>query len=197
MALVGPRPGLALALSVCVFAGTLASPAEEGHSASGSASEYQIKAAYIYYFATFISWPAAPAEPAPGDKTFVIGVLGDDPFGSILDDTVRGKTIRDCRFIVKRFRKAADALDSDILFISASEAEQIPQILDALDGAPVLTVSESDQFVKHGGQIGLRMEGRRVRFDINQAATERAGLKISSQLLKLGSFAPGRGDSGG
>lgn len=190
MALVARRSSTALALSVCLTAGMLATPPDAGEGVTPSASEYQIKAAYIYYFATFIEWPSEVV--ARRDKTFVIGVLGEDPFGTILEETLRGKTIKDCRLVVRRFVSPNDALHSDILFISSSEQGHLPQILGILDGAPVLTVGESDQFVERGGQIGLRLDGRKVRFDINTVAATHAGLKISSQLLKLGKVVQGQ-----
>ncbi len=179
-----------LALAACLVSGFTAGPSRAVGGASGSASEYEIKAAYLYYFATFVDWP--PESLARGDGTFVIGILGDDPFGPVLEATVRGKTVRNCRIVVRRFAKARDALDSHILFISSSEQIHLPQILGVLGGERVLTVGDADRFAERGGQIGLRMDGRKVRFEINVAAADRAGLKISSQLLKLGTLAQAR-----
>jgi hypothetical protein len=169
--------------------------ARGGESAPGALSEYQIKAAYLYYFSTYVDWP--PESPSRTGEPLVIGVLGVDPFGAILDDTLRGKTINNRRFVVKRFQNIKEARDSHLLFISTSERDRLPSILKTLEGAAVLTVGEIDQFASRGGQIAFRMEDKKVRFDINVAAVERAGLKISAQLMKLGRIVEESGRQGG
>ncbi len=155
-------------------------------------SDYQIKAAYLYYFSTFLDWPPE-AFSGPGEP-LIIGVLGEDPFGEILDETVRGKTVNSRRLIVKRYHSVNDARGSHILFIGSSEQERLPSVLKALDGTAILTVGEIERFAYLGGQIGFHIEDRRVRFDINVAAVERARIKMSAQLMKLGRIvdAPGR-----
>jgi hypothetical protein len=153
-------------------------------SASGGLSEYQIKAAYLYYFTTYVNWP--PETFTGGDDALIVGILGEDPFGSILDDTLRGKSVGNRRLVARRFGNIRDARDSQVLFISASERDRLASIFRGLDGAAVLTVGEIDQFASHGGQIAFRMEDKKVRFDINVDAVERARLKISAQLMKLG-----------
>ena len=189
-----PRAG---ALLICLAATFIAAGgrARGGESAPGSLSEYQIKAAYLYYFSTYVDWP--PESLSRTGEPLVIGVLGVDPFGAILDDTLRGKTINNRRFVVKRFQNIKEARDSHLLFISTSERDRLPSILKALEGAAVLTVGEIDQFASRGGQIAFRMEDKKVRFDINIAAVERARLKISAQLMKLGRIVEESGRQGG
>jgi YfiR/HmsC-like len=147
-----------------------------------SPTEYQVKAAFIYNFAKFVEWPM---ESSAKDSPFVIGILGQDPFGGALDEIVSGKTVRDKKITVKRFSSIDDAMNSRILFISKSEKESMGQIIKRLDGASVLTISDIGQFAEQGGMIELVIDHNRVRFAINVAATEQAGLKPSSQLLKL------------
>ena len=168
----------------CLAAALLAGAS--GHGAgdrpAGPASEYQIKAAYLYYFSTYVRWPEGVAA---GGGDLVIGILGDDPFGRLLDDTLRDKSAGERRLTVRRFADARAAIRSHILFVSPSEETRLPRILETLAGTPVLTVSDIDRFAERGGQVGFRMEDRKVRFDINLASTESAGLRISAQLLKL------------
>ena len=166
-----------------------------GEPAPGPLSEYQVKAAYLYYFSTFVEWPAGTfAHPR---DALVIGVLGVDPFGVTLDDTLRGKTINGHPLVVKRFQKIEEARDSHILYISASERDRLPSILKGLEGAAVLTVGDIDQFASRGGQIAFRMEDKKVRFDINAEAVERARIKVSAQLMKLGRIVGAAGRQGG
>jgi hypothetical protein len=142
-------------------------------------TEYQVKAAFLYNFARFTTWPSQDAQPF-----FNICVLGSDPFGEALD-ALEGKTIGDNPIKVSRRREISEA-DCQVLFISRSEQGNLSTILEALAGSPVLTVSEIEGFTEHGGAIQFYAEKNKVRFKINQRAAEELGLKISSHLLKLG-----------
>ena len=161
----------------------------------GSLSEYQVKAAYLYYFTTYVDWP--PDTFSRSGDALVVGVLGEDPFGSILDDTLRGKSVGSRRLVVKRIGNIKEARECHILFISASERDRLATIFKGLDGAAILTVGEVDHFASRGGQIAFRMEDKKVRFDINVTAVERARLKISAQLMKLGRIVEGTERLGG
>jgi hypothetical protein len=146
-------------------------------------TEYEAKAGVLYHFGGFVDWPARAFTDT--GNTFIIGVLGADPFGSVLGEVMEGKIIHEKPVMVKRFSRIEDARSSHILFVSSSEASRLPGLLQALDGTSVLTVSELDRFAERGGMVALNMVGQKVRFDINVHATKRAGLKVSSQLLKL------------
>jgi YfiR/HmsC-like len=145
--------------------------------------EYQVKAAFLYKFATYIHWPeATETTPAP----FVVGILGKDPFGSSLGTVVRGQNVHGKAIVIRKLARAEEALHCDVLFVSSSERERLPQILGALGSAPVLTVGDMDRFAERGGMINLiTTEDNHIRFDINKAAIDRAGLKAPSQLLRL------------
>jgi hypothetical protein len=151
-----------------------------------SASEYEIKAAFLYKFASFIQWPAAAQGIAPASAgPICIGVLGSDRFGSALDQVVRGKQVSGREFAVERFQSASQIQHCEIVFISGSEQSHINEILVMLRGKPVLTVSEVAGFCERGGLVNLRVVDAAVRFEINVTAGERAGLHFSSKLLSL------------
>jgi len=152
----------------------LPSPAEEQ-------PEYQVKAQFVWRFSEFVEWPASAFE-SPG-SWFSICILGDDPFGSTLDQTVAGEVMGGRRITVQRIKHAPPPQSCQILFVSRSEKD-VSTLLQGL-GPGVLTVGEGESFVRDGGMIAFAIENRRVRFDINQAAAEHAGLKLSSQLLKV------------
>jgi hypothetical protein len=143
--------------------------------------EYRVKAAFVFNFAKFVEWPPGTGDSGP----FVIGVFGSDPFGEILDTTVEGKTVRGRPLAVRRYISASEARGCDLLFVSAAETKHLPEILRNLAGRSVLVVGEGPELIRAGGAIGLIEEDDKVRFEINDTAAERAGLKISSQLLKL------------
>ena len=160
--------------------------------AAGAAGpgEYQVKAAFLYNFARFVEWPPAADGAAP----FVVTVLGRDPFGTVLDDTFRGKTVDARQVVVRRVSRSEDVGKSHILFICDSEKDRLPQILKSLESAPVLTVGEMSDFAERGGVIRFKVEQDRIRLEINVAAAERSRLRISSQLLKLARIVePGTG----
>jgi hypothetical protein len=150
--------------------------------AENKAPEYQVKAAFIYKFATYIRWPAVAG---PATTPFVIGIIGRDPFGPALYAVVRGERVQGRVILIRRLRQTEEALRCDVVFISASERANLKQIFASLQGNPVLTVGDMDQFAEMGGMINLVTEDRKIRFDINRGAIDRAGLKATSQLLRL------------
>lgn len=147
-----------------------------------SASEYEVKAAYLYQFGRFVQWPVAPASVT---NAFSVCVLGRDPFGPLLETALMGETIDGKDVVPKRISKPQEALGCNILFISSSKERELNSILAAIDRAGVLTVSEIPEFSQRGGMIQLLSQGKRVRFEVNLTVTETAGLILSSELLKL------------
>src|SRR6266568_2546236 len=128
---------LVLAALVSSFGGRPALQAQEA-----PASEYQLKAAFLYNFAKFVEWPpqAFPDAATP----FTIGIIGEDPFGDDLERTVQNKTANGHPFMAKQVKALSELKTCHILFISASERKRLPEILNAVRGAGVLTVSEMD-----------------------------------------------------
>jgi hypothetical protein len=146
--------------------------------------EYDLKAAFLFNFTHFVEWPseAFADENAP----IVIGVLGDDPFGPVLDRIVEGETIKNRKLVIKRSQQIEDLKSCHVLFISKSERNRLGQILNSLDDTSIFTVGDIDGFARRGGITDLFIQGNKVRFEINMQAARRKGLKISSQLLALG-----------
>lgn len=145
--------------------------------------EYRIKAAYIFNFAKFVTWPSA-AFPAP-DAPIVIGILGKDRFGAELDQTVAGKAIEKRRLVVTRLTEGDSWEGCHILFVASSERRRLPQILEQLGTTSILSVGETEGFTEAGGMIQFVQQENNIRFEINLAAAEAARLKISSKLLQV------------
>jgi len=146
-------------------------------------TDSEVKATYLYNFARFVEWPAN-AESTKSDS-FAICVLGRDPFGQALDATVAGETLGGKAILVKRVSKPQDALSCRVLYISSSEENRLIADFAALDKAGVLTVSDIPQFAQHGGMIQFVLDGNKIRFEVNLARAEGAGLSLSSELLKV------------
>jgi len=153
-------------------------------SARAQSREYQVKAAFLFNFAQFVDWPAVTF--ADTNSPFCIGILGNDPFGQALDETVQGETIDNHKIIIKRSQTLDDLKDCQMIFVSQSEKGHITKILSDLDSKPILTVSEIEGFAQHGGGIDFYLAGTKVRFEINPGVAHSDGLKISAQLLSLG-----------
>ena len=153
------------------------------NSQKSKATEYDVKAAYLFNFARFAEWQAG--SPAARNDTFAICVLGQDPFRAALDAVVTGETIAGKAVVARRITKPQEAVNCRVLFISSSEDSRLQEILGALDGACVLTVSDMPQFTRRGGMIQFVTDGSKIRFEINLANAGVAGLTLSSELLKV------------
>jgi hypothetical protein len=145
--------------------------------------EYQIKAVYLYNFSKFVQWP-----PETENKdSFVICVLGRDPFGAALDDVLNGEKIERKTLVARRITDVQEAAKCQILFVASSEAGRAKQILSSLGKNSILTVSDIANFSVIGGMIQFVIQDNKVRFEVNLSAADKAGLTFSSQLLKVAS----------
>ena len=170
------RSRLALLLLAAALAVPFAAP---GH-AQGVASESDVKAAFLYNFTKFVEWP--PSGLGEGG-TLNLCVLGEDPFGRTLRDLVEGEKGRKLK--LQKLEALGDPAACQVLFVSRSEKERMARILAAVRDAPVLTVADTPGFLDRGGVINFVLEGSKVRFEIDPRAAERAGIQISSKLLRL------------
>jgi hypothetical protein len=170
--------GLILMIMAAVASGTLSVQAQPE-----SPSEYQVKAAFLYNFTKFVEWPAEAFKDP--NAPIIIGVVGEDPFGSILDQIVSGKTVNGRRLVIKRVSEARGLKTCHVLFISSSERNRLSPIIGSLNGSSVLTIGDMERFAQQGGMINLFIDEGKVRFEINVGVAERARLKISSKLLSL------------
>jgi hypothetical protein len=157
--------------------------AVDGGAQSAAPSEYRLKAAFLFNFAKFIDWP--PTAFADDTSPFIFGILGDNPFGTDLEQTVAGKKINEHPIVIQIFQAATEATNCHILFICNSEKKRLPEIIQGLRGTTVLTVGETEEFTKTGGIINFVQEASKIRFQINDDAAKVARLKISSKLLSL------------
>jgi hypothetical protein len=138
--------------------------------------EYRVKAAYLFNFAKFVEWPGAAAI-----GPITICVAGRNVFGESLTETVSGESANGRPFTVRVILEPEPGCH--ILFVPRGAAAVA--YLRASQGTPTLTVGESPGFIEQGGIVNFTLEGANVRFEISSDAAERAGLRISSRLLRL------------
>jgi hypothetical protein len=172
-------PSLILGLVLLLTAGGVHAQDQE----PPSPSEYQLKAAFLFNFAKFVEWP--PEAFADEKSPFIIGVLGDNPFGKELERTVEGKIVNGRYIQIREAGSLAEAKKCHILFVCNSENKRLQEVFEALRGASVLTVGDWTHFTESGGMISFVLENSKIRFQINDQAARAAGLKISSKLLNL------------
>jgi hypothetical protein len=154
-------------------------PAETVHP-----TESQVKAAYLYNFGKFVRWPS---DKEVSRNSLEICILGQDPFGPVLDATVAGESIDGKGITVKRISKVQDAPQCGILFISLSEGDHLAPILAAAQHSGTLTVSDIPRFAEQGGIIGFVIKQDKIRFEVNRGAAALSHLTLSSELLKVAS----------
>lgn len=151
--------------------------------AQGSAEEYQIKAAFLFHFAQLVDWPS-DANETTGTSVNLCMFENESHRQEILN-SIDGKPIGGRTFHVRMLHPLQDAHGCNLLFMSNDNARRELAILNNLRGLPILTVGEDDEFLADGGMIRFRLDGDHIRFDINLAAAESSGLRISSRLLLL------------
>jgi hypothetical protein len=166
--------------ALAVLAFTLMSGGAVTGSGTDGGNEYEVKAAFLYKFASFVEW-----LPEAANKTLCIAVIGDDRFGGALDEVVKGKSVNGRGFSIQRFKSGREAAGCQIVFISGSEKKRVRAILDQLEVPGILTVSEIPGFCEAGGMVNFEILEDKVRFEINPDAAERGGLKVSSKLLSV------------
>ncbi len=145
--------------------------------------EYQLKAAYLFNFARFVKWPSEHNEEANAHLRFC--VIGLTPIGLALDQFIKDKTVQGRKPVIRHISHQNQLTGCEVLFISQSEQNSIIDILSVVEGAYILTVGETKDFIQRGGMIEFMIVENKLRFAINLEAAKRAHLEISSQLLKL------------
>jgi len=171
-------------LTLSVMAGiSLAAEAAAESPVAAEHSAYEIESAMLYNFTKFVEWP----DKALGESgvSVVIGVLGEDGLVPVLAAALGNKTVYGHPIVVRRLVSSAEAKSCTVLFVGASDRKEIARVVQAVGTSPVLTIGGIVQFSRLGGIIAFIREGGRIRFEINLDAAERAGLQVSSKLLRL------------
>lgn len=173
---------IALAFLLCALTCAFASPTPE----------YQVKAAFLFNFSQFVSWP--PQAFRSANAPIIIAVLGEDPFGADLDAIVSGQRVNGHPLIARRYQDVSEVDGCHILFIDRSESTELPDILRALRGRAILTVSDIEGSAQSGVMIDLVTESHHIRLHVNLAAARSSGLSVSSQLLRLAQIVGPKGE---
>jgi len=148
----------------------------------GGDREPELKAAIISKFPEFVEWPA---EPPAGDAAFLIGIFGQDPIGDFLREATREKTVRSLPVVVREIHGIEEIPECEMVFISNSERDRLPEVLSTANGRPLLTVGDTEGFGERGVMINLYPYRDFIRFEVNMSSVQRSKLRFSAKLLKL------------
>jgi hypothetical protein len=170
-------------LAWVLFVGILAGPTLPQQAPLGEGRAYRIKAAFLYHFSQFSTWPEA-AFSGP-QAPLRLCILGENPFGEALEQ-LRGKTVQNRPLEIVHLPAGSTAFSCHIVFMGHMPETVLKATLSQLQGRPVLTVGEQEAFLKQGGMIRLFEYKNRLQFEINVAALRRSGLQLSSRVIRLG-----------
>src|SRR3954470_6707624 len=130
-----------------------------------AASEFQVKAVFLFNFARFVEWPAVTFVSA--DAPFVLCVYGEDPFGSDLNKVVQGETIAGRPMSVRRLREPRDVTQCQIVFIADSADRELESVLSTLEHRATLTVSDLEGAARRGTMVRMMNVNGKIRLRIN------------------------------
>jgi hypothetical protein len=168
---------VAAVVLLCVLTGT-----QDLRAQTNASKEYKVKAVFLFNFTQFIEWPSAAFTSA--GSPFIIGILGDDPFGVSMEETVQNEKVGGHPLVVQRYHDIKDMRTCHILFVNSKDPEKIKESL-LVAGRNTLTVSDADGFVKMGGMIRFVTDNNKIRLQVYPDAAKAAELQISSKLLRV------------
>jgi hypothetical protein len=145
--------------------------------------EYLIKGIFLEKFTRFIDWPQSSGIDDTS-KPFVVGVIGMDPFNSLLNQLYQNQKIKNKRVKILYLSNIQEIKDCNLLFISSSEKNRISEILKITSNKPILTLSDSDVLSGTGVIINLRLRNKKIIFEIDERAAREANFYMSHLLLK-------------
>jgi hypothetical protein len=155
------------------------------------ASEYEIKAVYLYNFLLFATWPESDEDGGEDDGEvgdICIGIVGKDPFGDGFSE-IEGKVIKSLnkKLVIRRYgtyKKGHGIEGCRLLFVCSSEKGKLIEIVKELKGSRTLTIADVDGFLKYGGMINLVKVKKKIRWEVNRTPLKKANIQLSSQLLR-------------
>lgn len=142
---------------------------------------FKIKAAFLLNFAKYTEWP--PSVFLATNSPVRIGILGEDPFGEIMEATVKGRLVHERSVVIQRGRRADELLDCHIVYVSSSESSRIPGIVAEFKAKPTLLVGDDPDFLNRGGMIHFRIKQGRMGFAVHLDTVRSAGLTVRSRML--------------
>ena len=169
---------LRLMLAFCVLGASLASKTSV---ATDAYTEPAVKAAFIYRFTAYVDWPADPKDAGQ----FTIAVLGDDEVAASLQELAGSRTVRNRPIVVRRIANIRDARSVQVLYVGHDRRADLRSLLEELAGSHVLVITDDRSGLESGSAVNFLRADNRMRFEVSLPAAQRAGLKVSAELLSV------------
>lgn len=148
-------------------------------STGGQAKDYTFHTVFVYNFTKYIQWPAST------DKKIIGVVGGDSEAMAAFEKMAKAKSGSGVTYVVKKVMSPVDADECHLIFVPDSESDKAQVFAAKAAGKGQLVITEKDGYSKKGGMINFITKDGKLRFELNQEAINRTGLKVSSQLLSL------------
>jgi hypothetical protein len=147
-------------------------------------SETEVKAVFLYNFASFVRWPSSTAQNPP--KPFRYCVL-DEEMAPILLRIIQGETVEGKPLMLSQEVNTAHLSECQVLYLGRDNlnTDKGWELVRQAPAAQVLTVSDLETFATRGGMIALVRKDRRIQPLINIDMVEKSQLRVSSKLLNL------------
>ena len=156
---------------------------ESNTSEADKTREYQVKAAFLYNFISYTTWPKE-ALPSKG-KPFKVAVIGPNHFGKGLEALLKQKQAHGFKIETKHYARAPQEIDAHVVFLTEANAKLRSNVLTSLKKRPTLVVGEHTGLAKAGAHVNFYIDSGKIRFEVNMEALRSSKLNMSSQLLKL------------
>lgn len=181
----GPRrrkqnAALLIGICLCTMGAAFSTP---GTGPEERATEHEVKAAYVYYFARFTEWPLESVSAR--NTPITIGIFGDDEFALLLEKVVRNKTVLEHPIVVRRLQWPQDLDFIQILYVDSAENGRLKQLSQETQRRSILTITDAEKDVQTAGIVSMYLDASKVQFDVDVTAAEKSRLRISSKLLRI------------
>lgn len=149
-----------------------------GHSIlaqeSSGGKEYDLKAAFLYRFIDYVNW-----KDYSKNQIFKIAILEESQITSSLLEVPKNRKID-----IKEYKNLDEISFCNILFVPYNCSIPIESILSKFSGKPVLIVTERNGYGKKGAHMNFIIVEKKLKFEVNLKAINKAGIGISSFLLQ-------------
>jgi hypothetical protein len=143
-----------------------------------SHDDRSVKAAFVFNLTKYVEWPQSSEE-------MVIGYLGEERTGEIFKKMLDGKSSGSRSIRVILLPSATDLERCQLLYVAEPSEKKVRAALDLVRGKSVLTVGDTDSFVREGGMIGLVTVGEQIQIQVGLEVVQESRLKVSSRLLSI------------
>ena len=173
----GRREVIGCGLSTLLLAVTLAGSAKQA-SAEAQRDEREVRSAYVFNLVKYVEWP-------PSRNEIVIAYVGDAESGALMQKMLSGRSSEEHTIRVLVMPTEADLARCSVVYVAGANQVETRKLLDRIREMNVLTIGESEAFVREGGVVALVKADDHIQIQVNLEAAQRAGVHISSHVLSL------------